>query len=212
MAIGLSEAGRTQPPTGPGSDGGLNTDSVSSSAQATVLMSGGIDSAACAHLFVSQGFMVRGVFIDYGQAGARLERRAVRALSSCLRVPLTIYEVHPAGPYSAGELVGRNAFLIFASLLLTCQRSGLLAIGVHAGSPYYDCSPPFIQSVADLVAEYTDGAVEVVAPFVDWSKRDIFQYFVSAGLSVGLTYSCEAGTEPPCGECASCRDRLALEC
>jgi len=32
----------------------------------------------------------------------------------------------------------------------------------------------------------------VVAPFVDWTKRDIIEYSRSEGLDLNLTYSCEA--------------------
>jgi len=179
---------------------------------ATVLMSGGIDSAACAAFLAEQGNSVRGVLVDFGQAAAALERQAAHALAAQMQIPLTTYSVSGGLPYSAGELLGRNAFLIFSALFLTRQKNGLLAIGIHAGSPYYDCSPPFFSSMAQLIAEHTDGRVILIAPFLEWSKGDVLQYFLSSGLSIDLTYSCEAGTEPPCGACASCRDRRALGC
>lgn len=185
---------------------------MSISREALVLMSGGIDSAACAHFLTKQGMAVRGIFIDFGQAAARPERRSVKALSAHLGVPLAAYRVCGAVPYSTGELLGRNAFLIFAALFLTRRRSGLIAIGVHTGTPYYDCSPPFIEAMARLTAEHTDGGVAVVAPFLNWSKGDVLHYFLTTGLPIGLTYSCEVGTEPPCQECASCRDRSVLGC
>lgn len=183
-----------------------------SDVEATVLMSGGIDSTACAHLLAGQGLAVRGVFIDYGQAAAKCEERALQALSVRLGVSFSTFRVSGTLPYSTGELTGRNAFLIFAALFLTRQLSGLVAIGVHAGTPYYDCSSPFIEAMARLAAEHTNGGVALVAPFLNWSKQDVFQYFVSTGLPIDLTYSCEAGTEPPCRKCASCRDREALGC
>jgi len=180
--------------------------------EALVLMSGGIDSAACAHLLTEQGAAVRGVFIDYGQAAAKCERHAAKALSAHLALPLATYKISGAPSYETGELVGRNAFLIFAAIFLARPRSGLIGIGVHAGTSYYDCSPPFIEAMERLVAEPTDGGLVLVAPFLAWSKSDIHQYYVSAGLPIGLTYSCELGTVPPCGECASCRDRRSLGC
>jgi 7-cyano-7-deazaguanine synthase len=178
----------------------------------TVLMSGGIDSTACADFLAKQGNSVQGVLVDFGQAAGACERRAAHALATQMHIPLTTYSISGGSPYSAGEVLGRNAFLIFAALFLTRQKNGLLAIGIHAGSPYYDCSPPFFSIMTQLIAEHTDGRVTLVAPFLDWSKRDVFHYFLSSGLSIDLTYSCEAGTEPPCGACASCRDRKALGC
>jgi 7-cyano-7-deazaguanine synthase len=180
--------------------------------EALILMSGGVDSAACAHLLATRNLRVRGVFLDYGQAAVRPEKQAVQALTARMNMPLAIFSVHGAGPFSTGELGARNAFLIFSAIFLTRLSSGLVAIGIHAGTPYYDCSPSFLNSTSRLVADHFDGALAVVAPFITWSKDDVFQYFLSAGLPLDLTYSCEAGTETPCGRCASCRDRKALRC
>jgi 7-cyano-7-deazaguanine synthase len=129
-----------------------------------------------------------------------------------MNLPLEIISVHGASAFSAGELAARNAFPIFSAIFLVRQRSGLVAIGIHAGTRYFDCSPSFLDSTCRLVSEHFDGGLVVVAPFITWNKGDIFQYFLSAGLPLDLTYSCEAGTEPPCGNCASCQDRRALRC
>ena len=61
-------------------------------------------------------------------------------------------------------------------------------------------------------AEHTDGKVVFVAPFLTWSKSEVYEYFLTTGIDVSVTYSCEAGTIPVCGRCASCRDRKALGC
>ncbi len=180
---------------------------------ATILMSGGIDSTACAHFLKEQGSSsLHGVFFDYSQAAAAHERNSVLSLAKRLTIPISVYRVTGSDSFSQGELVGRNAFLISATLFLSRCRSGLLAIGIHAGTPYFDCSEPFVEMMARVVAEHTSGRVSLVTPFLHWSKRDVFNYFVSAGLPLNLTYSCEAGTQPVCGRCASCRDRRALGC
>ena len=109
-------------------------------------------------------------------------------------------------------MLGRNSFLISAALFLTGGQAGLLGVGVHAGTSYYDCSEAFVACIGKLVAEQTDGRVSVVAPFVTWTKKDVYDYFVYSGLPIAATYSCESGTQPECGACASCRDRKALGC
>jgi 7-cyano-7-deazaguanine synthase len=177
-----------------------------------VLLSGGIDSSACAHFLVNQSMDVRGVFIDHGQAAAEMERHAAASIAAHLAVSLTCYRVSGSEPFSPGEITGRNAFLTFAALLFTRAQPGLLAMGLHAGTPYYDCSEPFVADIAKLVADHTDGRVSFVAPFLTWSKAQVYDYFVSAELPLRLTYSCESGNVPPCGKCASCRDRIALGC
>jgi 7-cyano-7-deazaguanine synthase len=93
--------------------------------------------------------------------------------------------------------------LIASALLLGSCHDGLLAIGIHAGTSYYDCSPSFLSRVEVLVRECSDGRVSVVAPFIEWSKDDVYSYFKAAQLPLHETYSCEAGVVPSCGDCAS---------
>jgi 7-cyano-7-deazaguanine synthase len=74
--------------------------------RATVLMSGGMDSAACAHLYLSQGLLVEALFVDHGQAAAGPEGRAAKAIAAYLDIPLrriTLVGVNRSG---RGELVG----------------------------------------------------------------------------------------------------------
>ena len=182
------------------------------SKNATVLMSGGIDSTACAHFLHSAGFSVRGLFIDYGQAARSAEARAVQAAAQHLACQVTSVSVLLGREFAAGELTGRNAFLISTALFAGISRPGVLAIGIHAGTPYFDCSEAFFEAIARLVSEQTDGTVTLIAPFLNWTKGDVFNYFTASQLPVSVTYSCESGGEEPCGLCASCRDREALGC
>jgi len=177
---------------------------------ATVLMSGGIDSTACIHFLQQRGERPHGLFINHGQAAASQEARAIAALASRLNIDVDTFQLSGTTQFGTGELVGRNAMLIFNALFLTQGCGGLLAVGIHAGTPYFDCSEAFISQVKRLVSEHTDGRVALIAPFIKWSKRDVFEYFRRESLPLELTYSCEAGTDPPCGRCASCWDRLAL--
>ncbi len=173
-------------------------------------MSGGIDSTACAHFLLAQGLKVRGIFFDYGQAAAHSELIAATDVASSLCIPLATYTVSGADRYSGGELLGRNAFLIFTALFLGRCHSGLLALGIHHGTPYYDCSSVFIEAAEQLIAEHTAGRTSLATPFRAWRKQDIVAYAVSAHVPLHLTYSCELGVDPTCGECLSCRDRASL--
>jgi 7-cyano-7-deazaguanine synthase len=177
-----------------------------------VLVSGGLDSAACAHYMLAKTRRLRAAFIDYRQKAADAERHAAGAVCAHLEIPLTEVVAQSSETFGAGELPGRNAFLIFSALLLVRWCSGLIALGIHAGTNYYDCSPAFLELADRLVAESTDGRARVVAPFVYWNKKQILEYAQNAGLPVQLTYSCELGSVPPCGLCLSCADRRALGC
>lgn len=179
---------------------------------AIVLLSGGIDSAACAAFLAAQGMRVTAVFVDHGQAAAKLESAAVSAIAVELSIEVQRLAFCGADHFGAGEVTGRNGFLVFAALLAAHAHSGVIALGLHAGTPYYDCSPAFLEIINRIVAEYTDNRVQVIAPFIDWTKQDVFDYFVMSGLDIGRTYSCERGESPTCGYCASCLDRKALGC
>lgn len=179
---------------------------------AAVLLSGGIDSAACAHLLKARGNQVTGFFIDYGQRAAKPEREAADSLTRTIGIPLEALTLRGRLSSGQGEILGRNAFLVLSVLCLGRITSGLIALGIHSGTRYYDCSPQFHSLMDRLVAEYTDGVVRVEAPFLSWSKKEIFTYYRDSGLPIAAAYSCESGTRPPCGECLSCRDRRDLGC
>jgi 7-cyano-7-deazaguanine synthase len=179
---------------------------------AAVLLSGGIDSACCAYLLKARPMPVGGIFVDYGQAAAKPEHRAATRVATELGIPLKTLEARGVKDFSSGELVGRNAFLIFSAIFLAQVHQGILAIGVHAGTPYFDCTPTFLSRMQVLAEEHTEGRLTVLAPFLTWEKPAIFKYFQDAGLPLNATYSCESGTTPPCGACASCQDRKLFVC
>lgn len=174
-----------------------------------VLSSGGMDSTACIALFARQGIPLVGLFVDYGQSAAEAERLAARAVANHYNVSLHQTRWSGGMPKGSGLIRGRNAFLLLAGLMEMGGRSGTIAIGLHSGTPYYDCSSAFISGMQDLFDGYTDGAVRISAPFLGWTKRQIWEFCQHEEVPIALTHSCEEGSVP-CGHCLSCRDREAL--
>ncbi len=174
---------------------------------AMVLLSGGVDSAACLAFLLEQG-PAEAMFIDYGQAAAAKEVASATAVALHYGVELRTIRCVGATPKQAGLITGRNAFLIFTALLES-NRS-LLATGIHAGTRYWDCGPTFVKTIQSVCDGYADGRVRIFAPFVEWTKRQIWDYCISHDVPVDLTYSCEAAGAVPCGSCESCRDREGL--
>jgi 7-cyano-7-deazaguanine synthase len=176
-----------------------------------VLLSGGIDSSSCIAFYARLAHKISGVFIDYGQPVRNRERASAQAVANHYRIPLSI--IHCQGPQIsyAGEIVARNAFLVSVGLMFHQGLRGILAIGIHSGTNYYDCSEAFASELGSLVSGCTSGKVILGVPFLAWDKRMVFDFAQIANVPLELTWSCETNPTSPCGGCASCRDREALD-
>ena len=174
-----------------------------------VLLSGGLDSTACLDFYLSQRCSVRALYFQYGQAAAKREREAAERVSHHYGVPLQVVACRGSGKKGKGEVLGRNAFLLSAAMMESAGAN-IVAIGVHAGTSYYDCSPQFIEWMQRILDAYSSGCVRIGTPFLTWTKRDIWDYCLQRAVPLALTYSCELGMDQPCGQCLSCHDLEVL--
>lgn len=151
-----------------------------------------------------------GLFVNYGQLASLKEDSAVAAICHHYQIPLQRITVSGYANLSGGYVVGRNAFLLHAALMAFGHSAGIIALGIHSGTPYVDCTEGFLRHMQASFDLYADGRIRVDAPFIRWSKREIWEFCREAGVPVELTYSCENGLDQPCGTCASCQDLEAL--
>ena len=175
-----------------------------------MLLFGGLDSSACLSLLLDRGFAASALFVDYEQLSAAKEHRAASRVSSHYRVGLRKLTCKGLGTWSKGFIPARNALLLVGGLMAFRSETGVVAIGIHTGTSYSDCTPTFVRRMQIVFDLYTDGRVRISAPFLRWNKRQIWDYCRTKGVPVALTYSCEMGRRQPCGECNSCRDLEAL--
>lgn len=84
-----------------------------------------------------------------------------------------------------------------------------IAVGVHAGTGYADCSPGHRYAWQSLLDRQHGGTVQVLAPLIDLTKAEVLALAAQSAVPFALTHSCEAG-DSPCGRCQSCRDRAVL--
>jgi len=82
-----------------------------------VLVSGGLDSAACVDFYVQSGFAVNGLFIDYGQAARIQEERSAGRVANHFGIQLRSLRIDGGRSHPEGLVNGRNAFLLFTALL-----------------------------------------------------------------------------------------------
>ena len=175
-----------------------------------VLLSGGVDSSACVAFYRKLGYTIEALFVDYGQPARDAERAAASAIANHYSIPLQNVTCEGPPASFSGEIMGRNALLVFVALLYNPTWSGIIALGIHAGTRYYDCQKPFVDDLSRIVTGYSDGRTVLGTPFQAWSKAAIWNFCLETNVPLHLTWSCEVSPTRPCGTCLSCRDREAL--
>lgn len=179
------------------------------SQRALVLASGGIDSTACLFYYKELGHDVKALFVDYGHPANPVEHEHVDLLCKRYEIPFGLLKLSGTALGSQWEIRGRNAFLILTALMARPTFTGLLSLGIHGGSSYYDCGQRFIKLMSNLVSDYTQGTVQLDLPLIEMDKAAIVQYCRLHKVPLDLTYSCQTGSSSPCGKCPSCKDRMA---
>ena len=181
------------------------------SPEVLVLLSGGLDSAACLSFYIDLGRPTCGLFIDYQQPAAAREGLAAKVIADYYDVFLYTAKWNGQSKKRPGIVEARNPFFLTAALMERPEQVTTIALGIHAGTQYADCSPEFVSQIQSTFDICSGGTVHIATPFVDWNKADIWAYALSKNVPIDLTYSCEAGSNRPCGKCLSCLDRAGLE-
>ena len=202
-----------------------------------ISLSGGLDSAVlCAMLLAErEHHPVSPIFFRYGSKHGHWEEEAARRVAEYFSLSLTTLDLRAAFAHTASALLaadarpvprtgydrasmaqtlvpGRN--LVFASLLAAIAESrqaGAIASATHAGDRhlYPDCRPEFNAALAAVIAASSEGRVRLLTPFSDMDKTAIVAQGIRLGVPFALTRSCYADQRVSCGECGTCRERLA---
>lgn len=210
-----------------------------SSANAIVLLSGGLDSATVLAIARDRGHACHALSFDYGQRhraeldAARHVATALGALAhrvfqidlaqfggSALTDPtlaIPTKGIEPGIPVTyvpARNTVMLSLALAWAEVLGACD----IFIGVNAVdySGYPDCRPAYIRAFEEMANLATRAAVEgdrmtIHAPLIDLTKSQIIRTGAALGVDYSLTVSCyQAGSSGrACGLCDACRLRRA---
>src|SRR5205807_2583155 len=137
---------------------------------------GGIDSSCCVAFYRRMGYDVIGVFVDYGQPVNQKEEQSAKAIADHYVIPVRISRCSGPSAEFQGEIPGRNAFLVFVALLYHPAFAGLLALGIHAGTTYYDSSEYFATQLGSILSGYRTGQIVLATPFLLWTKQMVYDF------------------------------------
>ena len=210
---------------------------ASSGAQApstVVIYSGGMDSYTVLHRALREGLAVHALSFDYGQRHRR-ELDVARQVCESLAIPHQVVDIRaihglidnsaltnaaltmPQGEYDADSLhstVVPNRNMILLSLAIAKAvniGANRVDYGAHGGDHvlYPDCRPAFVEAMNDVAQIANFEPVTVHAPYLASSKADILRDGLAMGLDYRYTWTCYEGQQLACGQCGSCRERLA---
>ena len=174
-----------------------------------VLMSGGIDSSAALVACHEPDAFLSGMFVDYGQPAAQSEWKAAQRIANHYQIEVRKVDLGVSLVSAQGEFFGRNALFILTASGTILQRPLVVALGIHALTDYYDTTPLFVRHMQRILNGYSGGSVILSVPFLAHTKAEVIRFAKDNSVPLHLTYSCERQNSRACGECPSCRDRIA---
>lgn len=204
--------------------------------RAVVLVSGGMDSATAVYEAIERGYEPYFLHTSYGQATEDREYECASRLAEEVDAGDFLHvetehlaaigassltdddiEVEDADPDAAGipssYVPFRNANLLSMAVSYA-EANGCTAVFIGAHSEdfagYPDCRPAFFEAFQHVIDTGTkpESEIELVAPFVEWSKTEIAERGLDLAVPYELTWSCYRSGEPACGTCDSCAFRL----
>ena len=183
------------------------------------LVSGGFDSTLMAVLTKEEGIVQYPLFIDYGQLCKEAELKACLAIHKNYDLPSPqIMNISGFGRLISSGLTdtkarlnedaflpGRNLlFLVIASAYAYQTKSSTVAIGLlnEECRLFPDQTKAFIKKTEALINLAIGGDIKIITPLIEFTKSDVIKLANKKGIKG--SYSCHAGTFPPCGKCISC--------
>lgn len=188
--------------------------------KAVCLVSGGIDSTVLLFRLQKDGYKIIPLHFNYGQKAEKLERQAVEQICKTLHLKPEIIDVSglrliPSGltdpdisPVTQPIFPCRNLlFLTLAAAYATTKAIDVIAVGFLGDSLFPDQTKEFVKKAEIIISDAVGNRISILVPFIELNKLEVIRLAKKYNISLDITYSCYAGTTPPCGNCLSCIDR-----
>lgn len=202
--------------------------------KALVLLSGGLDSAVALYMARREGYDCHCLLFDYGQRHraelSAAKRIAKKSGSPFTVVKLKLHhegssltdrrdnipldrdsrQIERGGIPSTYVPARNTIFLSIAASFAEAEKAGAIFIGAHHddSSGYPDCRKEYISAFRRVIRLGTkaglEGALELKAPLISKSKKEIIKLGIKLRAPIELTRSCYSGTIKPCRRCDSC--------
>ena len=80
---------------------------------------------------------------------------------------------------------------------LAKHKSQRIALGPLSGNPFPDARPAFFTAMAKALSLGLDHEIEVVTPFLTWSKEDVIKRGAELGIRAAESHAdCHRGEDP----------------
>ena len=202
-----------------------------------VPVSGGLDSTVILNWVLSEGHEVHAVSFNYGQrhfikemqcAEQNCKKLGVKShkiinldffkdivnSSSLVNDEIDVAKTKDVlgDPQTVNYVPNRNMMMLS---ICTAYAESIGATQVYHGSAlvdsqagYWDGSSEFLKAINDVNALNRRDRVEIVAPLITKSKKEIIQLGVDLGVDFTSTWTCYCGRDQACGECPACSSRI----
>ena len=199
-------------------------------------VSGGIDSTVILHWAASEGKQIHAVSYNYGQrhfdremrcASVNCERvaeshkelnldffRDIVDTSSLINKDIAVAKTRDVlgDPQTVNYVPNRNMMMLS---ICTAYAESIGASQVYHGAAlidsqagYWDGSIEFLQAINKVNALNRRDRVEILAPLITKSKKDIIELGASVGVDFSETWTCYEGEQQACGQCPACSSRI----
>lgn len=83
------------------------------------------------------------------------------------------------------------------------------AVAVDNLSGFWDCTEEFVESINTLLSLNRMNRIQIQAPLLFKSKKEIIEMGIELGVEFEHTWTCYKGEKISCGTCPSCTARIA---